>query len=892
MESNKEKEITGKYELMLLNVSKNATFCDQNGRKPSCLYVIFWFTSWGCAMEQSGIFKGGFGALLQRRMFWGILFLLGITCPVSTLAYINNQVPDMVLGGLTQPRAVCSDGQRLFVADSGTNRVLIYNSFPKTSATTPDVALSGFSSPSVYSDGLRMFVADQLNNRVLIYNSIPTSNTTSADVILGGLSWPRSVCSDGTRMYVSDSNRSRILIYNSIPTSNSATPNVILATGSDEPCDLSSDGVKLFAVLRGVSEYVVIYNSIPTSNSVLPDVTIAGFSPYGVYSDGKQLFIADGGNSRVLIWNTVPTASGIPPDVVFTGLGPTNISGDGSRLCISESGNNRVLVYYPFPYSPTFFPNYGVAGKVVKVSSFGLNNSPLRLTKNNDSDIIGTSTNFSETFFTYTLDLTNSNPGVYGLTMTASTNPRVLSNAFTVLSPIAQPVKWTLTDLGDTGGSVSTSYACSLNIGDADQDGQQELYISNGDVAPFQLKKYSGGWGVPSTLPAPISGFTRNVLLDGNCDGNWELYSTSLSNHVIQFKGPAWSSLDLGLESTGATRINAMTTADVDRDGKPEFYTGGNVINGAVCQIKNTGTAWARSTIAGYVGSGQTLSLATGDAQNSGFLAVYAGSTDQKVYQYKLINKTWQVSLVGTGLGMMNGVAVGDGDNDNQQEIYAACQDGKVYRFYWNGSWVSQVVGNLNGGAMYAVAVSDADNDGLNELYAACQDGHAYMFKKNNTSWVTLDLGSTGTPLYALSVGDADNDYQFEVYALGQNGRIYQLKAAPGPTPTPTATAVLPIADSDKRLKILNSKINPLKGEVARIRWYQPGDGGTTLVVYNMVGDKIATLADNVMFTAHQLNEITWDGKTTNGAVVGSGIYIVYLQTGDYKTYSKVAVVK
>jgi hypothetical protein len=54
----------------------------------------------------------------------------------------------------------------------------------------------------------------------------------------------------------------------------------------------------------------------------------------------------------------------------------------------------------------------------------------------------------------------------------------------------------------------------------------------------------------------------------------------------------------------------------------------------------------------------------------------------------------------------------------------------------------------------------------------------------------------------------------------------------------------------------------------------------------------VATLAENRAFAPGQLQEVTWNGKTSRGALAGSGIYIVYLQTGNTKSGAKVAVIK
>src|SRR6201999_4188827 len=39
--------------------------------------------------------------------------------------------------------------------------------------------------------------------------------------------------------------------------------------------------------------------------------------PRYAFSDGKRLFIADGGNDRVLVYNTIPTTNGVSADVIL-----------------------------------------------------------------------------------------------------------------------------------------------------------------------------------------------------------------------------------------------------------------------------------------------------------------------------------------------------------------------------------------------------------------------------------------------------------------------------------------------------------------------------------------------------------------------------------------------
>jgi len=93
-------------------------------------------------------------------------------------------------------------------------------------------------------------------------------------------------------------------------------------------------------------------------------------------------------------------------------------------------------------------------------------------------------------------------------------------------------------------------------------------------------------------------------------------------------------------------------------------------------------------------------------------------------------------------------------------------------------------------------------------------------------------------------------------------------------------------------VKIYNSEINPTQGEKAVVRWSQPRFGTVKIVLYNLLGDKVITLVDNQTYPAGRDHEVTWNGRSKTGSVVGSGIYIVNIQAGDYKSRGKIAVLK
>ena len=206
-------------------------------------------------------------------------------------------------------------GNKLIVADYTNHRVLIWNSLPATNGAPADYVIGQPNLTScgvntggvgagtlkypgdVWTDGTKLMVADSGNNRLLIWNSFPTTSGAPADLVLGqttmtgtapdlggavsaagvssaSTSWS-NVSSNGLQIFYSDCDNNRILIWNTIPTTNGAPAEVVLG----QP-DFTSSGAA----------------SPPTANSL----NYVG----GVTIHGNQFFITDYNNSRVLIYNS------------------------------------------------------------------------------------------------------------------------------------------------------------------------------------------------------------------------------------------------------------------------------------------------------------------------------------------------------------------------------------------------------------------------------------------------------------------------------------------------------------------------------------------------------------------------------------------------------------
>ncbi len=112
---------------------------------------------------------------------------------------------------LSGPTDVWSDGKRVLVVDRGNNRVLVWLDFPTASGAAADLVIgqatfdqardgataSGLYHPSALAyDGQVLFVADAGHNRVLGFSSFPTSNGAAADIVLGQNGFKRVSAND------------------------------------------------------------------------------------------------------------------------------------------------------------------------------------------------------------------------------------------------------------------------------------------------------------------------------------------------------------------------------------------------------------------------------------------------------------------------------------------------------------------------------------------------------------------------------------------------------------------------------------------------------------------------------------------------------------------------
>lgn len=277
----------------------------------------------------------------------------------------NNTASQIIAPG-ANGSAVSASG-KLAVADSTSNRVLIWNTVPVVSGTPADLVLgqanftstsSGTTSTtlsfprSVAWDGANLWVADQNNNRVLRYTN-PVSNGQAASLVIGqtnftsgtgrsaasfgtqALNTPTQVRVKGTKLFIVDKDDNRVLIYNTIPTASNPAASVVVGQSTTT------------SITSGTTS-----------------TTLSGPSGVDVTSTGR-LVVVDMNNNRVLIYASIPTADG---EAATNVVGQANFTSSSSGttattlntpqsvaasstgvLAVSDTQNSRVLLWYETP---------------------------------------------------------------------------------------------------------------------------------------------------------------------------------------------------------------------------------------------------------------------------------------------------------------------------------------------------------------------------------------------------------------------------------------------------------------------------------------------------------------------------------------------------------------
>ncbi len=333
---------------------------------------------------------------------------------------------------LNAPRAVAIIGNALFVADTAYNRVLVWNNVPTVNGVAANFAIgqpnltssaanagtsvnaNGLSVPAaIGSDGTRLFIADTGNNRVLMWNTVPaaavppnfvlgqanfTTGSFPATQTASSLAGPDGFGFSGTDTAVLDTGGDRALVFKQPITANNQAANELFgesihnggfvprysATTLASPRALVAYADELYLADAAAHRVLVLSPtaSLTSAFAVIgqpgldsgskrtPAFGVTGSTlglPMDVVVHGNQLLVVDFIYHRVLGWNAIPTAPGTPADFVLgqpdfvtydpheaqgngdSFLFPTGAAVVGGNLHVVDRDHHRILVWNGVP---------------------------------------------------------------------------------------------------------------------------------------------------------------------------------------------------------------------------------------------------------------------------------------------------------------------------------------------------------------------------------------------------------------------------------------------------------------------------------------------------------------------------------------------------------------
>ena len=96
-------------------------------------------------------------------------------------------------------------------------------------------------------------------------------------------------------------------------------------------------------------------------------------------------------------------------------------------------------------------------------------------------------------------------------------------------------------------------------------------------------------------------------------------------------------------------------------------------------------------------------------------------------------------------------------------------------------------------------------------------------------------------------------------------------------------------ADLPQRYALLQNYPNPFNPET-RITYLLPRSEEVVLQVYTLTGQRLRTLADGA--ASGGLHTATWDGRDEAGRAVGSGVYLIRMQAGEFVATKRMALLQ
>jgi len=464
---------------------------------------------------------------------------------------------------------------------------------------------------------------------------------------------------------------------------------------------------------------------------------------------------------------------------------------------------------------------------------------------------------------------------------------------------------------------------------DVDDDGDNDLWIGS-SLDSLSLYENVGSATVPgfvwrqSVKPPGALSFLTPVLADVDGDSDPDLVFGTNEGYVGFYRNigsptvPAYSLVtrQLGLDYIDFGFYSSPTFADIDNDGDTDLLVGCS--EGGIHFLQNTGTpaspvfTYRTDRFSDVYGGADTspswadldndgdLDLVMSTAFNPPLLFINSGtSANAQLDSVGLLRDSSFNSLSGTRPAMVDI----DGDNDIDMFLVDREGQGNFLRLYRNVGTASSYMFVLEPDTIrdgsgeiirqfdMRVTFADIDTDGDMDMFLGTGDGVLLYYRNEGTaSTPSFVMQSTGFgniytgPGYRCiaAIGDVDNDGDLDiVVGRFQGGLLFYRNTS--------STGVRERGGPPLSVALGQNYPNPFN-PTTHIRYALKDQGHVRLIVYNTLGQAVATLIDEVRSAGS--HTAVWNGLNTDGMPVGSGMYLYRLEVDGGTLTKKLLLVR
>jgi hypothetical protein len=439
--------------------------------------------------------------------------------------------------------------------------------------------------------------------------------------------------------------------------------------------------------------------------------------------------------------------------------------------------------------------------------------------------------------------------------------------------------------------------ASSIIASDLDNDGDYDLAGVGSDSVSIMPNNGNGTFA-PS-FSFSVDSFPTDVCAsDLNGDGTTDLILEHGAiwpdtGHLSILIGKGDGTFQAPVEYfTGSTPF-IMLANDFDNDGDNDLAVNGGP--DSISVLQNNGDGTFQDPITYWIGNSprcivsddlngdgavDLISIISVQAYNPGVISVLINNGDGTFMAPANCFEGSALKLVSSS----------DIDNDGHVDLVVGYYEvHKISILKNNGDGTFVIHGEYDDVAYepYAISITDFDGDGDNDpavLNWGTNNILVLLNDGNGTFPETIYYG-TGRNPKSMFIADYDGDGDDDIASKCSQGVFIHLNQ----------TIITDVGDGiDEQLLPRNFTLsqnypNPFNPST-RIDYYIPKRNRVTISIYNLIGQKVAIIVDEVKPVGR--HSIIWDGRDNRSKRVASGIYFYRLQVGDRAESKKMILLK